>query len=185
MWVFPYDRRLSTLIVLVILMMLPSRPADAALVTNVYSFEGSSWNPSWCCALTGDLTVTYDPTIDVTGGSLDDINLLISGHSFTTAEIRFDFFAAPPAAGSDKLIVWGLDDGAALGFFDWDIRLVIDQASTATPILSQFSFTPNTILQQASTVRSVTVASAVPIPAAAWLFGSALGILGWMRRKKA
>ncbi|MGI9329930.1 MAG: hypothetical protein ACR2QB_04370 [Gammaproteobacteria bacterium] len=27
--------------------------------------------------------------------------------------------------------------------------------------------------------------TAVPIPAAAWLFGSALRLLGWMRRKQA
>jgi hypothetical protein len=33
-------------------------------------------------------------------------------------------------------------------------------------------------------VRSGDV-SAVPIPAAVWLFGSALGLLGWMRRKAA
>jgi hypothetical protein len=32
---------------------------------------------------------------------------------------------------------------------------------------------------------SLTSLSSVPVPAAAWLFGSALGLLGWMRRKAA
>ena len=45
------------------------------------------------------------------------------------------------------------------------------------------TFTPNNLSQRASTVRSVTVASAVPVPAAFWLFGSVLGLLGWMKRK--
>jgi hypothetical protein len=34
-------------------------------------------------------------------------------------------------------------------------------------------------------VSSVTIASVVPVPAAAWLFGSALGVMGWMRRRAA
>lgn len=34
-------------------------------------------------------------------------------------------------------------------------------------------------------VSSVTIASVVPVPAAAWLFGSALGVMGWLRRKAA
>lgn len=34
-------------------------------------------------------------------------------------------------------------------------------------------------------VSSVSIASVVPVPAAVWLFGSALGALGWMRRKAA
>ena len=115
---------------------------------------------------------------------------MIGGHAFTTAETRFDFFAAPPIAGSDKLVVYGLCNGAALGFICWDLRLVIDQASSSTPILSQFSFTPNSLIQRAATSRSVTVSavSVVPLPPAALLFltGMAgLGLFRWRRRRRA
>ena len=34
-------------------------------------------------------------------------------------------------------------------------------------------------------VDNISVSSAVPVPAAVWLFGSGLGLLGWFRRKKA
>jgi hypothetical protein len=33
-------------------------------------------------------------------------------------------------------------------------------------------------------VRDGDVGPAVPVPPAVWLFGSALGLLGWLRRKK-
>ncbi|MGI9289665.1 MAG: VPLPA-CTERM sorting domain-containing protein [Gammaproteobacteria bacterium] len=46
--------------------------------------------------------------------------------------------------------------------------------------VSDFGGSPAT-LQVRGTVNSI---SAVPIPAAAWLFGSALAGLGWMRRKQ-
>lgn len=33
--------------------------------------------------------------------------------------------------------------------------------------------------------KKISVAAVVPVPAAAWLFGSALGLLGWIRRRAA
>ncbi len=35
------------------------------------------------------------------------------------------------------------------------------------------------------TIDNVVVGAAIPIPAAVWLFGSGLGLLGWMKRKRA
>ncbi|MBW2397187.1 MAG: PEP-CTERM sorting domain-containing protein [Deltaproteobacteria bacterium] len=150
--------------------------AYAVPITIFYSFSGSNFNPGWSPnTIAGDLTVTYDPTVSVTAGTLDSINLVISGHSFTTGDTFFQFVAPPPIAGSDKLIVMGTCDGAGLGFNCWDIRLVINNASSATPTLAQFSFTANILVQRAATTRSVS-SSVVPEPTTALLL--AAGMLG-------
>jgi hypothetical protein len=38
--------------------------------------------------------------------------------------------------------------------------------------------------EQTPDLSHVSAFTAVPIPAAVWLFGSALGLLGWTRRSK-
>lgn len=44
--------------------------------------------------------------------------------------------------------------------------------------------TPNPLIQNAIDVQEFLVGPAVvPVPAAVWLFGSALGMMGWVRRK--
>jgi hypothetical protein len=55
----------------------------------------------------------------------------------------------------------------------------------AAETFATLGITPGTyvwVLPSSDTV-TLNVVSAVPVPAAAWLFGSALGLLGWMRRK--
>ena len=46
--------------------------------------------------------------------------------------------------------------------------------------------TPNPLIQNALDVQEFLIgpgATVVPVPAAVWLFGSALGMMGWVRRK--
>jgi len=43
--------------------------------------------------------------------------------------------------------------------------------------------TPNPASQSSIDVQEFLVGPVVPVPAAVWLFGSALGLMGWVRRK--
>lgn len=76
-------------------------------------------------------------------------------------------------------------------FYDSNVDAISGQSLTLSPdLLGNFvghgsaagalgSFSPGTL------VDGSAFAAPVPIPAAVWLFGSALGLLGWMRRKTA
>ena len=58
-----------------------------------------------------------------------------------------------------------------------------DLSFTGDSVLANFGAV--NIAEAGSTIRLDVQFSPVPIPAAAWLFGSTLGLLGWMRRKTA
>lgn len=45
--------------------------------------------------------------------------------------------------------------------------------------------TPNPLVQSSVDVQEFLVGPVVPVPAAVWLFGSALGAMGWLRRRSA
>lgn len=75
-----------------------------------------------------------------------------------------------------------MNDTSAPG--SWDITLVDCPAAICAP--SGRPYTDADFLTnggQVADLSNVRAFSVVPVPAAVWLFGSALGLLGWMRRK--
>jgi len=94
-------------------------------------------------------------------------------------------------SGSDSFDAFG-DSGSGLP--TWTMTASVDPETA-------FVFAANDLaLSLQNTLRAVTdangetawiqkkltlVATTVPVPAAVWLFGSALGLLGWMRRRAA
>lgn len=117
---------------------------------------------------------TYD-WIEILGGST--ISVCNKTPPETCGDGEFD-----PADGQE----WTL---AIFGDTSWitDGSLVPDNLPgtyTAIVVAIDFDASGNEIGVALATIDDMTV-STVPVPAAAWLFGSALGLLGWIRRKKA
>jgi hypothetical protein len=80
-------------------------------------------------------------------------------------------------AALDSLTEHGSANWSFLGFppFEWDLCSV---TGCPDPVGFYGEFSP-----LAGTAWSLAVTATVPIPAAAWLFGSALGLLGLARRR--
>lgn len=61
------------------------------------------------------------------------------------------------------------------------VQMSVDGASSSTP----YAIHVDGFAYETTADTSITTFNVVPVPAAVWLFGSALGLMGWARRKAA
>ncbi len=139
-------------------------------------------------------TITLDDVAIIANGLVDETDIL--SFSFTFGAFSTD------SSSSASFSFDGTLDGTANSFsaFSFVTSEVLDSGSGDTffvlnndPVFSNQgrigsgkcngSCSPSTVFTfsqaQLSTVSSLT---AIPIPAAVWLFGSGLGLLGWIRK---
>ncbi len=91
---------------------------------------------------------------------------------------------------------WNSSTPTGLAFANWTLTGSVTPAALfsdlATDVdfsiqntLQAFAFGPNYAFIQKKLSLTVTAVSTVPVPGAVWLFGSGLGLLGWLRRRAA
>lgn len=113
------------------------------------------------------------------GGSADRIQLAFLAGDFTSPDIAtisgirlqnlfFTLFASGATAISNDL----LSTTIGLDLAEWPTKEVVVQFANGTGYVGEANGPMNTY-----------TSAIVPAPAAVWLFASALGLLGWMRRK--
>jgi len=84
-------------------------------------------------------------------------------------------------SGDGFILFWEVDDSAVAAGGVCDVADVYTLACLDAA-LTQTSNSWTTNGQQLSHITFYD--TAVPVPAAVWLFGSALGLMGWMRKRK-
>jgi len=138
---------------------------------------GGDWGATWNNSVLKYLSLTFDPVWDLTaktevdalagGPQLDRAdgavfctgcmagNAGLEGPSFSIAQVLFEVI------------------GAGTSTFQTAAAFVTDTGWSRA----------NSTLITIDNYGNATVSAVVPVPASAWLFGSALGLLGWVRRR--
>lgn len=104
---------------------------------------------------------------------------------------QFDIFIDLPPPGGDRLgaseSVSYLISGAGITASTFNSLSNTTPESLTGPFLGAMNFLDTgecVVVDGECTYLNSAWVAAVPVPAAVWLFGSALGMLGWMRRKR-
>jgi hypothetical protein len=156
-------------------MCLPIAAADAATVTDTFSFSASGFTPSgspvdpW----TGSFTITYDPAGGVQSGALPSFSSNLPAIYGPFSFVYFGVQIGGLDIGDD---CFNNSCGVSTGIFSamlFFFPATLSGAGAGISNISQIFF---------STSATVTSTPAIPLPAALPLFATglgALGLLGW------
>ncbi len=130
-----------------------------------------------CCIAAGGLGLSNDTQLDAADAAF--LNSLAGAPIFADG----DFV--------DGVDIEGDSTTAGGGRIEVGLSYILDPLAFDSTDPSNYPFDPNDVLltlffiveENSSEVEIYNAIGVVPLPASVWLLGSALGLLGWMRRK--
>ena len=173
--------------------------ASGAQAATIYQYAGNNFdtitdNDPPAGTYTTSMNVSGSFTVGAPLGmmGLADISASVLSWSFsdgrntlTESNSTINLFDIA-VGGSGQITAWTIDISEPLGSNVGDQRaIIVTNSSGDTGILSECTTQNNCGFNQAIDLAAIESQpgswTVIPIPAAVWLFGSALGLLGWLK----
>lgn len=146
----------------------------------MYGF-GVNGSAAYCSLCYGSFRLTFDSTSLTTGAGVYGVGLRITQNLSTSDRPEYEKHAASVVFGDDTVVVYELP------------RVVVDPSEfpfwgiTSDTLIRSIDFIAYSSVGPERTffiMDNLTIAAApVPLPAGVWLVGSAIGLLGWAKRR--